>query len=356
MPILEPPHLADLPGLPAQPIGTAWPTDDWWPSGPLPASITGEAERLLALPFDGTDPTFGETYAVVLVHRGRIVAERYGFGADASTPLLSWSMAKSVLHSLVGILVEQGRLDPAAAAPVPEWSDDSRGEITLTHLLRMIDGLDFNETYAIPDDGSGENAAWSHCIDMLFGAGIEDHAGYTISRPLAHAPGTTFNYSSGTSNVIARIVCDLIGEGPTAEAWMHEHLFGPIGMHSATPSFDKRGTFVGSSYVHATARDWARFGLLHMRGGGWNGRQVLPRSWVDEERRTRAADDEGGYYGTHWWTANDDDGIFWASGFEFQRVLIKPTADLVAVRLGQTAEDDYDTPRAWFADLVGLFD
>jgi len=355
MTILEPPALADLPALPPQPTGTAWPTTGWWPTAPLPEAIASDAERLLAQPFgNDADPTFGETYAVVLVHRGRIVAERYGFGADAATPLLSWSMAKSVLHTLVGILVDQGRLDPTARAGVPAWEGDARQAITLIHLLRMIDGLDFNETYSIP--AAGEDATWSHCIDMLFGAGADDHAGYTIGRPLASQPGTRFNYSSGTSNIVARIVCDLIGDGDTAASWMRRHLFEPVGMHSMAPTFDTRGTFVGSSYVHACARDWARFGLLHLRGGEWNGRQIVPRGWVDEERRTRASDDEGGFYGTHWWTANDIHGTFWASGFEFQRVLIKPSADLVAVRLGKTAEDHYDTPRSWLTELVALFD
>lgn len=353
MSILEPPALADLPSLPAQPRGVAWPTDDWWPTAPLAEPIAAEAERLLALPFsDDADPTFGETHAVVLVHKGRIVAERYGFGADASTRLLSWSMAKSVLHSLVGILVEQGRLDPDTPAPISEWEGDARSSITLTHLLRMIDGLDFNESYKLPEDG-GEG--FSHCIDMLFGAGAHDHAGYTIGRPATHPPGTTFNYSSGTSNIVARVVCDLIGEAEQATAWMREHLFDPVGMHSATPTYDTRGTFVGSSYLHMTARDWARFGLLHLRGGEWNGRQVVPRGWVEEERRTRAADADGGFYGTHWWTANDQRGTFWASGYEWQRVMCVPSCDLVAVRLGKTDQDNYDTPKAWFGELVSLF-
>jgi len=306
------------------------------------------------------EPAFGESHALLVVHHGRIVAERYGPGYDETTPLLSWSMAKSVLHALVGILADQGRLDPNAPAAVPEWSgpDDPRAAITLIDLLRMVDGLDFNETYALPDPQSTDKpeTAWSHCIDMLFGAGAADVAGYASGRPLAAAPGTRFNYSSGTSNIVARIVGDLIG-GPTkAPDWMCSHLFDPIGMTSAQATFDAAGTFVGSSYFHATARDWARFGLLYLRGGKWDGHQVVPRDWVDQCRQTTAIDDDGGRYGTHWWTTDDGRGTFYASGFEIQRVICVPANDLVVVRLGKTPQELYETPKSWLNDLIALFD
>jgi CubicO group peptidase (beta-lactamase class C family) len=355
MPILDPP--ASLHTLPGQPAAVPWPTEEW-PTGPIPEGVdTAALDLLLDRPFGPEpEPEFGESYATVIVHRSRIVVERYGPGVERSTLVGSWSMAKSITHALVGILVDQGRLDPHASAAVTEWTDpdDPRTAITLHQMLRMVDGLDFNETYAIPDDGS--KAAWSHCIDMLFGAGTADPAAYTAARPLAHEPGTVFNYSSGTTNLVARIVGDTVGRDDTARAWMHEHLFGPIGMTSADPTFDQSGNFVGSSYMEATALDWARFGLLYLRGGEWDGRQVIPRTWVDDGRTTRALDDEGNYYGAHWWTYPDDRGRFYASGFEWQRVACVPTTDLVVVRLGKTAEDDYPTPKAWFDELIALFD
>ena len=232
---------------------------------------------------------------------------------------------------------------------------DPRGSITLHHMLRMVDGLDFNESYEIPDDPDAD-VPISHCIDMLFGAGAADHGAYAAARPAAHPPGTVFNYSSGTSNIIARMVCDLIGRGDAATAWMRENLFDPIGMASITPSFDDAGNFVGSSYFHATARDWARFGMLYLRGGEWDGTQIVPRSWVDDGRTPRARDADGDHYGAHWWTDAAGGGRFQASGFEWQRVACVPSSDLVAVRLGKTVEADYDTPRAWFDDLIALFD
>jgi len=270
MPILDPP--ATLISLPTQPADVPWPTAEW-PTGPVPEGVDASAlNALLDRAFGPTpEPGFGESYATIVVHRGRIVVERYGPDTDADTPLLSWSMAKSVTHALVGILVDQGRLDPHAPAAVSEWTepDDPRAKITLHQMLRMVDGLEFNEAYALPTDG-GE-AAWSHCIDMLFGAGIADPAAYTAARPLAHEPGTVFNYSSGTTNLVARIVGDLIGRNNEARAWMRQHLFDPIGMTSADPTFADSGNFVGSSYLYATARDWARFGLLYLRGGVWDG-------------------------------------------------------------------------------------
>ncbi len=358
MAILEP--STDVPPLPGQPTDVAWPTEEW-PTGPLPDGVDADrVERLLddAFGFD-PDPGFGESHATLVVKGGRLVAERYGSGSDASTPLLSWSMAKSVLHALVGILVDQGKLDPGAPASVSEWSDpsDPRYRITLDHLLRMADGLDFNESYDIPEPGTeADEVEWSHAIDMLFGAGVDDHGAYTAARPPAYPPGTVFNYSSGTSNIVARIVCDRIGRNGEADAWMRANLFGPIGMRSATPSFDTSGTFVGSSYLHATARDWARFGLLYLRGGRWAGRQVVPSSWVEQCRLTRAVDSDGAHYGTHWWTAEDGRGTFFASGYEFQRVVCVPTSDLVVVRLGKTPEDSYDKPKAWLEELIAAFD
>lgn len=354
MPILDPP--ASLLPLPAQPADVPWPTDEW-PTGPLPDHVDGPAlEALLDRAFGADpEPEFGESYATIVVHRGRIVVERYGPTTDATSPLLSWSMAKSITQALVGILVDQGRIDPHAPADVPEWgADDPRAAITLHQMLRMVDGLEFNEAYAIPEDGG--KAAWSHCIDMLFGAGTDNPAAYTAARPPAHPPDTVFNYSSGTSNLVARIVGDHIGRGPEATAWMHEHLFAPIGMHSAAPRFDTAGNFIGSSYLYATARDWARFGLLYLRGGEWDGRQIVPRDWVDDARTTRARDEDGGEYGAHWWTYPDGRGRFFCSGFEWQRVACVPSSDLVAVRLGKTPEDDYPTLVDWFDRLIAAFD
>lgn len=360
MPLLDPVPLDQLPPLPHQPPGVPWPTAEW-PTGSLPDQVDPAAlEATIDRAFGADpDPGFGESHALVVVHHGRIVAERYGDDTTPSTPLLSWSMAKSVTHSLVGILVADGRLDPDALAAVDAWRGpgDPRSRITLLHLLRMVDGLEFNEDYALPADDDDEGARWSHCIDMLFGAGKDDVAGYTIDRPARHEPGTVFNYSSGTSNVVARIVSEAIGGGPDElRGFMNDRLFHPIGVRTADPTFDTAGNFIGSSYLHMTARDWARYGLLNLRGGEWDGTQVLTRSWVEDCRRAWAVDEEGAHYGTHWWVANDERGSFWCSGFEMQRVICVPTSDLVVVRLGKTPQADYDTVKTWLAEIIAAFD
>lgn len=342
--------------LPAQPTGVPWPGDDW-PVGPVPAGI--DLDPLLAEAMD-PEGAFATTYAVVVISGGRLVAERYGgalpsFTHDptpvgADTPLLSWSMAKSMLHCVVGTLVAEGRLDLDAPAPVPEWAadDDPRRAITLEHLLAMRDGLDFAEDYV--------DARVSDVIEMLFGSGVDDVAHFAADRPLAAPPGERFNYSSGTSNIVSGIVAREVGPGAPYEALVRERLFEPIGMRTATPTFDAAGTWIASSYVHATARDFARFGLLALRDGVWDGTRVLPVGWIDHGRRVRSVDPEDGQlYGAHWWVHGDDHGTFRASGYEGQRIIVSPALDLVVVRLGSTPASAYPALREWSGRVVQAF-
>ena len=236
-------------------------------------------------------------------------------------------MAKSMLHAAVGMLVGEGRLDPHAPAPVPAWRGDGdpRGAITLEHLLRMVDGLDFVELY--------EATGRSDVVDMLFGSGKQDVAAYAIARPPLHPPGAYWSYASGTSNIVARIAGDAVGGGAEGmAAFLRERLFAPLGMTSARPRFDAAGTFIGSSYVFCTARDFARFGLLYLRDGIWDGARLLPAGWVDHARTPTPA--SIGRYGAHWWLALDGSGIFTANGFQGQHIVVDPRRDLVVVRLG----------------------
>ena len=299
------------------------------------------------------------TRAVVVVHHGRLVAERYGGETDAlleaprpigpDTPLISWSMAKSMLHAVVGMLVDEKRLDPDAPAPVPEWgAGDPRSAITLAHLLEMRDGLDFAEDY--------DDAGSSQVIEMLFGDGITDTAAFAAGRPLAHDPGTVFNYSSGTTNIISGIVRRTLGGEEAYRRLLHDRLFGPIGMRTADPRFDEAGTWIASSYLWATARDMARFGHLYLRDGIWDGRRLLPAGWVDHARRARSVDpDDGRLYGAHWWVVGDDLGTFWANGYEGQSILVCPVLDLVLVRLGKSSAAQYPALADWRARVVDAF-
>ena len=345
--------------LPSQPAGVPWPTRAW-PRAEPPAEVGAALTGLLD---DVTSDVgrYGTTYAVAVVHRGSLLAERYGGELEhwdgpnepvgPATGLLSWSMAKSVLHAVVGMLVADGRLDLDAPAPVPEWAGpgDPRHAVTLEDLLAMRDGLAFNEVY--------DDAGLSDVIEMLFGAGQADMAHFAADRPLAHPPGTVFNYSSGTSSVVSGIVARTVGTGEPYERFLRGRLFDPLGMASARPRFDDAGTFCGSSYLYATARDYLRFGLLYLRGGLWDGRQLVPQAWVDHGRRIRSHDpDEDRWYGAHWWSVGDDLGTFWASGFEGQSLMLCPPLDLMVVRLGRSPDDHHSAElAAWRARVVDAF-
>jgi CubicO group peptidase (beta-lactamase class C family) len=292
------------------------------------------------------------TNAVVVVQGGHVIGERYGGVKEyfdrpaepitATSSLLSWSMAKSVLHMIIGTLVDDGRLDPDQRAPVPEWSDptDPRHQIHLRDLLAMRDGLDFVEEYEIGRE--------SNVLEMLWGDGKTNMAAYTANRPLAHEPGSRFYYSSGTTNILSRIVADHVGYADAYDAYLHERLFTPIGMRSAIAGFDDSGVFVASSFLHADALDFAKFGLLYLRGGEWDGRQLISREWAATAQPALSRDEEdGSYYSWQWWVTGDGFGTYWASGYEGQRIIVAPALDAVIVRLGHTPSEHYPALDAW---------
>ena len=290
----------------------------------------------------------GLTLAVVVLSGGEIVAEGYGPDTTAETPLISWSMAKSVVHSLVGVLVRDGRLDidePIASLP-------KRG-ITVRHLLEMRSGLGWREDYV--DAGS------SDVIEMLFGSGKDDVAGFAGRLPVEHAPGAHWSYSSGTTNIISRLIGDIVGGGALGmRAFMEAELFRPLAFTSATPHFDRAGTFIGSSFLYCTARDFARFGELYLRGGVIGGRRILPEGWVEYARTPAGAvvpAEEIYGYGAHWWLWDrvGMPGVFAAHGYEGQRIVVDPSRDLVVVRLGKTAEEQKANVDVRLRAIIGSF-
>ncbi len=350
------PFTAPLVPLPAQPDGVPWPTDEW-PRGEVPDGV--ELDALLDELFD-EDGAIRTTFASVVIHRGRLIAERYASAIDhfdrepepitATTPLLSWSMAKSMLHAVVGMLVAEGKLDLGAPPGVPGWDapGDPRGQITLEHLLAMRDGLDFLEDYV---DGDR-----SDVINMLFGDGANDVAAFAADRGLAAPPDTRFNYSSGTTNIISGTVARAIGAGAPYEAFLNERLFAPIGMRTATATFDPAGTWIASSYVYCTAQDFARFGYLYLRDGMWDGHRVIPEGWADHARRIRSySEEDDNYYGAQWWAAGDEHGSFRCSGYEGQRIVVVPALDLIVVRLGKTPAEHYPDLRNWNERVIAAF-
>ena len=292
------------------------------------------------------------TLAVVVQHRGDVVAEAYADGVTAGTTLISWSMAKSITHALVGMAQMDGLLDVRATTGIAHWQNDDRKHITLQHLLEMRSGLAWIEDYVEGNE--------SDVIEMLFGAGKDDHAAYAINQQLSSTPGSEWYYSSGTTNIISRLLGDALGDKNSShdktQSFMQTRLFDAIGMASATAQFDLVGTFVGSSYVYATARDFAKFGELYLRDGIWDNKRVLPSGWVDHARAQTVIDDETGQgYGAHWWTQPGEPRSLIASGYEGQQIFVLPERDLVIVRLGKTVAEKRAKVRKELFEIAQLF-
>jgi len=336
-----------------------------WPLGgaALPEPVPGPIEAALDRAFAEPDPE-GEyrrqTTAVVVAHNGRLVAERYAPGYGPATPMLSWSMAKSVTATLVGLAIGEGRLAHRAPAAVREWSDadDPRRVITLDQLLRMSSGLRFDERYRATTDASV----------MLFTA--PDTGGFAARKPLEAPPDVVWSYSSGTSNLVSRMLRDAFGADLGAMLrWARERLFDPAGLTSAFLETDASGTFIGSSFAFMTARDWARFGELHRSDGEWFGRRILREGWVRYVTAPTPAAPRGGY-GAHWWLnagapgAPDDRpwpelpaDTYAARGHSGQYVVVVPSSRLVVVRLGLSVPDQGDDgAHTLVADLIRHFE
>jgi CubicO group peptidase (beta-lactamase class C family) len=352
---------AELVPLPPQPAGVPFPTQRWPEAAP---GAEVDTARLSAA-FDAAFAVKGrsgvpDTRALIAIHHGAIVAERYapGFGPDSR--FQSWSMAKSITQALVGILVREGRLDVHGPAPVPAWRapGDPRGGVTLDHLLHMSSGL------ANADGGVGPD---SFVARLLFGAGSRDVFAYATGVALERPPDTHWAYSTATSMIVAGIVERTVGGGREGMlSFMHGELFDRLGMRSAVPEFDAAGTFLGGGFVWASARDWARFGLLYLRDGVWDGARVLADGWVDYVRTPAPAPDNG-VYGAHMWLnlvpkadqfsplPGGPASAFSANGNEGQMVVIVPTLDLVLVRLGVMQASGWPEVTRAAADVVAAF-
>ncbi|KCZ50457.1 serine hydrolase domain-containing protein [Hyphomonas pacifica] len=295
------------------------------------------------------------TRALVVIRDGQIVGEQYADGFDASMPLLGWSMSKSVTAALAGLVVKDGLLELDAPLPVPEWKgDDPRAEITLRNLLQMSSGLSFVEEYTQDNDS----------VRMLF---LEpDMAAYAANKPLEAEPGTVWSYSSGTTNIVARALTDALGGSKATQAYLRERLFAPAGMKSVTFEQDTAGTPVGSSYVYATGRDWAQFGLLFLNQGKIDGQQILSSDWVDFVRTPAPANAQGIYGGSFWLNGEAEEGdgrylpdlpedAYFAMGHNGQIVGIFPSQNVVIVRLGwTTGEKKFDANTHFSAILNAL--
>lgn len=281
------------------------------------------------------------TRAIIVIYDGEIIAEKYAEGFDKNTRQLGWSMAKSVTNALIGILVRDGKLSLNDAAPFEEWKNDKRSAITINALMQMSSGLRWEENYSKPSDAT----------NMLFKS---KDAGLLASHsPYESEPGKVFEYSSGTSNMLAWIIRHSVGDS-AYYAFASERLFKKTGMHSMILEPDAGGTFVGSSYAFATPRDWGRFGLLFLNDGMFNGERILPEGW-SEYSSTPCEGAPIGEYGAQFWlnAGSKTDvvkrvypdvppDLYWADGYEGQNVFILPSKDLVVVKLSQSSGNYLD--------------
>lgn len=325
-----------------------------WPQGTVGGEVCESEMHEACRRIEERPRDQGVTHALLVLHRGTIVHEFYGDGIDQDSTLISWSMAKSMTQALVGMAVKDGALNISDSHLLPQWESDSRRDITLDDLLTMRSGLSWIEDYV---DGTT-----SDVIEMLFAESefTGDHAGYAASKPLLHVPGTHWVYSSGTTNIIARVLANALKEPESShqvfKSFMQTRLFDEIGMSSAIAKFDDVGTFVGSSFLYATARDFARFGYLYLNDGVWNGKRLLPEGWVEYAGRVVAHDpDMLMDYGAQWWVWPDDEESIMAHGYEGQILWVSPRRELVIVHCGKTDASFGAQLRSMVAGLVEAF-
>jgi CubicO group peptidase (beta-lactamase class C family) len=345
------------PNLPARPVVDQDST--LWPNGNLNSDTTREGvdrariDRALDEAFSEPGPNKSRrTRAILIVYDGKIIAERYADGFDKNSKLIGWSMTKSVTNALVGILVKQGKLNIDAPAPVIGWDADDHKNITLNDLLHASSGLDWVEDYSNP----------SGATNMLFKS--KDMGVYAATANVKDKPGEVFYYSSGTTNIISRVVRETVGDENYYKFPYHELLF-KIGMNNTLLETDAGGTIVGSSYSYGPARDWARFGLLFLNDGVWNGERILPEGWV-KYSTTPAKGAKLGQYGAQWWLNAGAPGnplertfpdaptdLFWADGYEGQNVFVIPSKKMVIVKLSLSQNREYLDDNTFLKEVIG---
>jgi len=310
---------------------TSWPLGDLIPdtisTGIDKAAITGISRQLVA-----NNAYNGNPFAFIVLHKGLPVAEAYKPEFNKDTRFLSWSVAKSFANALTGILVRQGKMDIMQPADIEEWRGDERSRITLNDLLQMQSGLKWNEDYGSRSDVNL----------MLFNEG--DMSRFAVKSPLEYPAGTQWKYSSGTANIISSLIRNEFESDTACYAFMQDWFFEKIGITDAVFEVDPSGDFVGSSYLYATARDYARFGLLYLNDGVFNGERILPERWVDYTRTPASA--SNGEYGALFWlnrsgkfpSAPDD--MYSCNGHDGQYIFIIPSRELVMVVLGFSPKPD----------------
>jgi CubicO group peptidase (beta-lactamase class C family) len=308
-------------GFPAQPKDVPFPTDSWpqgeWPSGVDQASVDEAVDLAFA---DGGQK---RVRAVVIIYRGQLIYERYSPNTNDGPGKImpSYSIAKSFTSALVGILVRDGILDVNAPAPIPSWmgQEDLRRNITLDDLLRMSSGLRWNSA-RYPDPAA----------DLTQMLNSDDPAAYAASRKYVYTPGSTFEYNEGNTMLINRVQADQVGTGYTFQEFMRTELLDKIGINRMELFMDPTGTWFGAISADTTAINFAKFGLLYLRDGVWDGERILPEGWVEYSRTPSPSNPE---YGAGWWLDIERPGVFYAVGIRGQVITVDPAHDLTFVTL-----------------------
>jgi len=284
--------------------------------------------------FDKKGEKNKRTRSIIVIYKNKIIAEKYADGFNKNSRILGWSMTKSITGTLFGILQKQGKFDIMKPAPIAEWKSDERSKITTNDLLHMNSGLEWEEDYGKISD----------VTKMLFQD--EDMSKAQIDKPLVGKPNNTWNYSSGTTNLLSGILRKQFKTHQEYLDFWYTNLLDKIGMNSAIIETDMAGNFVGSSYGWATTRDWAKFGLLYLHKGNWNGEQLFDESWA-KYVATPTITSNGNYGAQFWLNAggrfpNVPKDMFFASGFQGQMVAVFPSNDLVIVRMGLKEDPEFD--------------
>lgn len=311
-------------------------------AGPAVVEPSGSAlKAALDHAFEEPDgPPFRRTKAVVVVQDGKVIAERYAPGIGIDTQLSGFSMTKSMVNALLGVLTQQGLTSPSLPAPIAEWRriEDPRREIEVEHLMRMTSGLDLDET----------NSGFDPSTLMYL---YDDTSAFAINAKMIAPIGTRFHYSSATTQILARIVRDLTGGPEQTLTYAWRELFNPLGMRHVTLEFDGVGTLQGANYMLASARDWAKLGILFVNDGVIGGKKVLHPDWVDFcVAATLDSDYAAGFYTNR---SNHPDAkgrvalgfprdSYFASGLLGQHVVIMPSQKLVVVRLADSIDPTAD--------------
>ncbi len=291
-----------------------------------------QLDKAVAMAFG--NPEVQKTRTLLILYKGHLVAEKYMDGFTKDTPILGWSMTKSVLATCYGVLAHQGKLDMGWPAPITEWESDDRKAITLNNLMRMQSGLEWDEDYSKISD----------VTKMLF---LEsDMTRSQRDKLLVAQPTEVWNYSSGTSNLLSGILRQQFRSHQEYLDFPYQAFIDKIGMHSMVLEADIAGNYVGSSYSWANTRDWGRFGQLYLNRGNWNGQQIFSPDWVDYITSPTQGSD--GKYGAHFWlNANGKypdvpKDLFSCNGYQGQYVFMIPSKDLVVVRTGLAEEPEFD--------------